>query len=97
MAIKTITAKRYRPSITFSERDLPEIADWKPGERYALVLEVEMNGIANEPDYSQMKPVGLGEAQKTLPKILRGSFEVKAVGVDTDYHQEYARRMAGRK
>lgn len=35
-----------RPSIYFTEKQLPEIESWKVGEKYKLVLEVEMIGFS---------------------------------------------------
>lgn len=32
----------FRPSFSLSEKDLPEIKDWKIGQKYMLEMEVEM-------------------------------------------------------
>lgn len=89
-----ITGKGYKPSVSFTEKELPQVVDWQPGKKYHLILEVEMTGVAKQPDYSSMP---LGTAKQEPPKIFRGSFDILAVGADEDYHTEYARRMAGRK
>ncbi len=89
-----ITGKGYKPSVSFTEKELPQVVDWQPGKKYHLILEVEMTGVAKQPDYSSMPP---GMVKQEPPKIFRGSFDILAVGADEDYHTEYARRMAGRK
>lgn len=96
--LKNISKKGFRPPITFSEKELPQILDWKPGQKYHLILEVEMTGIEKVRDWSVPTPIAQpSEKIPSPPKIFRGSFEVSAVGVDEDYHTEYARRMANRK
>lgn len=90
-----ISGKGYKPSVSFTEKELPQVIDWQPGKKYHLILEVEMTGVAKQPDYSSM-PMGLGAKQEP-PKVFRGSFDILAVGAGEDYHTEYARRMAGRK
>lgn len=90
-----ITGKGYKPSVSFTEKELPQVTDWQPGKKYHLILEVEMTGVTKQPEYESM-PLGNGE-KRELPKIFRGSFDILAVGADEDYHTEYARRMAGRK
>lgn len=39
--------------ITLTSKDLPEIADWKVGEHYELVLMVEQTGLNKDEMYTE--------------------------------------------
>lgn len=64
-----------RPSISFSETELPEIVDWKVKGKYKITILVEMNGTRIE-DYGRNK-------DKTC-----ASFRVDAVSVDQSQEKE---------
>lgn len=58
-----------RPTISFSEAELPELKDWMLNGKYRLEVEVEMTGTRIE-DYGSNK----GKAT--------GTFRVTKIGVD---------------
>lgn len=37
----------YPPSFSANEKQIPEIADWKVGEKYKMVIEVEMKRMSS--------------------------------------------------
>lgn len=41
-----------RPEFTVEEKSLPEMKDWKPGEKYKMVVEVEMISYRSDKDKS---------------------------------------------
>lgn len=63
------TSKEWdnRPSISFSESQLPEIKKWNVGEKYVLEVTVEMNGIRQE-DYGEEKGKYVGNFKVTSVK-----------------------------
>lgn len=89
------TNSKNPPRLHLTEKELPEVKTWKVGQKYYLIVEVEMTAVRKEVDYanSPMDMMARGDA----PKIISGDFEIRGVSVDTDYHTEYARRMGTRK
>ncbi len=87
---------RYKPGIIFNEKELPQVKSWKVGQKYHLMLEVEMTSLRKEIDYHIAPLEKMSDG--TAPKIISAGFEVKAVGAEEeDYGSEYARRMKGRR
>jgi len=54
MTIKESKMEIYRPSIEFSELELPEIKDWKIGEKYKVIMEIEQVSVKKK-DYGPNK------------------------------------------
>lgn len=50
MSVKEVmvSAHQVKPTITFTEKELPEIKDWKVGKKYELVVSVEMVGLEKD-------------------------------------------------
>lgn len=77
------------PSFTLTEKDLPQMKDWKVGEKYDLCVEVEMTKSMKGDEY----PMYGQEPDKSV----KGTFNIVSVGVDEeeeDYQTEYAKRMS---
>lgn len=60
-----------RPSIGFSERELPEIKDWKIGETYEITIRIEQTATRIE-DYGSKKG------------LICSSFRIDAVSFDSE-------------
>ena len=92
------------PTFSLSEKDLPEMKDWKVGDKYTLVIEVEMTKMMQGSEYPMYG---------TPPdKTIKGNFKVTSVAVEENddsetpskdpkssdaYEMEYAKRMSGKK
>lgn len=68
--------KPILPRISFSEKDLPEIRNWKVGSKYRIVIEVEQTALRSgmgsmfDPEYHDKK------------NVLSADFEVQQVGAE---------------
>jgi hypothetical protein len=78
-----------RPMLRLTSDVVPEIKDWKPGNKYRFYIEVEETAME----------VG-SEWDPNVPKdLVRASFVVESLAVDNedeeaeDYEMEYGRRM----
>lgn len=58
-----------RPDINFTEKELPEIKDWKVGEKYTVELEIEQTG---------MNIIGYGKDKGKMS----ATFKISKVGVE---------------
>ena len=80
-----VDKKAYRSTVSLNEKELPEMKDWKVGDKYKLILEVEMTGQRQGSDYASMPMPDMAMAQPGVrqepPKILTGEFRITAVGV----------------
>lgn len=64
-----------RPRISFKETEIPEVADWKIGETYTVLIKCEMQG-SSIMDYgndkgkvrAEFKIVGVGLADEEVKK-----------------------------
>lgn len=77
-----------RPRIEFTGQDIPELDDWDVGDKYTLVIEVEMTSMRK------------GSEWNDNDKETRATFKVNAVGVETEKkkgnllsNEEYAEMM----
>lgn len=60
----------FRPHVSFTAKELPELRDWKPGKKYKLEVEVEMKSLNAPGDR-------FGRSDKTP---MSGDFVVTKVG-----------------
>lgn len=87
ISINKVDKGSYRSNIALNEKELPQVKDWKVGEKYQLVIEVEMTGLQKISDYSAMKAPEISSsyapaARQEPPKLLQGEFKVLGVGVE---------------
>lgn len=79
---------RILPTIRLTDEDLPEIKDWKVGEKYTLVMEVEQISMRQGDEW---------QGADNKDKRIHATFKITNVGVedaeDPSYEQEYAQRM----
>ena len=61
----------YPPSFSANEKQIPELVDWKVGEKYILVIEVEMKRMSSYDNGTK--------------KNTDASFDVVAYSVSDDY------------
>lgn len=89
---KAMKNKRILPTISFTEEDLPEIKDWKVGDKYFLVMEVEQISLRQGSEWQ-------GE-EDDKAKETRATFKILSVGVNEgeteSYEEEYARKRSGK-
>lgn len=72
----------YLPTLRLKEVDLPQMSTWEVGEKYQLVIEVEMSQIGQENAYEK------GDGGDT-----EATFKITKVGVDTA-EKSYAEQVA---
>lgn len=79
---------RILPTVRLTDEDLPEIKDWKVGEKYTLVMEVEQLSMRQGDEW---------QGANSKDKRIHATFKITDVGVEEpdapDYHSEYANRM----
>lgn len=84
---------RIFPTFTIDNEDLPELKDWKVGEKYTLVMEVEQTSMRQGSEWQ-------GDTSKDKNKI-HATFKIVAIGVPEmepmTYGQEYAEKMGGKQ
>lgn len=68
--------KRILPRITLKGQDLPEMKGWKVGDKYMVVMEVEMVAMKQGQEY---------EFEPSDDKSTTGTFAIHAVG---EYEEE---------
>lgn len=89
---------KHFPSISISDKDLPEIKDWQIGGKYKLIVEVEMTAIRKNQEMLMMETK---ETPKETPKeTINATFDVRAIGIEeeeTDYHKDYAKKRSSAK
>lgn len=82
--------KKILPRVTIKGDDLPEIEDWKVGEKYMVVMEVEMVAMRKGKEY---------EFEPSDDKSTTGTFAIHALGEyeekEEDSETEYARMRSG--
>ncbi len=79
------------PTFTLTDQDLPEIADWKVGDSYKLVIEVEQVSMRQGSEWG-------GDTNKDNTRY--ATFKLKKVGIKKeekkeDYQNEYASKRSG--
>lgn len=80
---------RIYPTFDLDSEDLPELENWKVGEKYVLVMEVEQMSMRQGKDWQ-------GATDEKNDKKVRATFKVLKVGVkDENFEEEYARRRSG--
>lgn len=83
---------RIYPTFQIDDEDLPELKDWKVGEKYTLVMEVEQLSMRQGNEW---------QGSDSKDKKIHATFKILQVGVedkpDLTYEQEYAQRMGGKK
>lgn len=80
------------PTFQIDDEDLPELKDWKVGEKYTLVMEVEQLSMRQGNEW---------QGSDTKDKKVHATFKIISVGVEEPkeetYDEEYARRMSPKK
>lgn len=80
--------ERILPTVRLTDEDLPEIKNWKVGEKYTLVMEVEQTSMRQGNEW---------ESSASKDKRIHATFKITSVGVDepdeVGFEQEYANRM----
>lgn len=79
-----VEAEEFKPTVSFSAKQLPELKNWKVGSKYQLVLEVEQKSLREE-SYGKNKGELKGSFEVLNVKALKGKtpFEKGLTG-DTD-------------
>ena len=78
-------AKIY-PTFTIDDEDLPELKNWKIGEKYVLVMEVEEMAMRAGKEW---------QGSMDNDKKTHATFKILKVGVkDEKFEDEYARRRS---
>lgn len=76
------------PTFQLDDEDLPEIKDWKVGDKYMLIMEVEQLSMRQGNEWQG--------AEKD--KKVHATFKIISVGVEETeempYEEEYAQRMS---
>ncbi|MCK4830169.1 hypothetical protein KA005_81375 [bacterium] len=72
----------YLPTVRFNERDIPQMVDWEVGDKYRLIIEVEVSQLGQENAY-----------EKGDGGDLEASVKLTKVGVDTT-EKSYAEQVA---
>lgn len=97
----------HETTITLNSDQLPEIKDWKVGEKYSLCLDVEQSSMR----IGDMFDMPMGGGSKAQNDLVTATFKVKAVSVDqqdanepenateasgpgASFHEEYADRRS---
>lgn len=80
--LKSSTQPVKAPNVIRLDSDeLPDIRNWKPGQRYRIVLEVEqLNMKIGGPEYGGYEP---GESKKADPNEVSASFRI--IGAKPQY------------
>lgn len=90
-SFKEMNKVKIFPTFQLDSEDLPELADWKVGENYTLIMEVEEISMRQGQEWQ-------GEDKDNKVKA---TFKVLKVGVeepeDEGYEMEYAKRMSNKK
>lgn len=84
------------PTFSLTDADLPDIKDWKVGDKYTLVMEVEQISMRQGSEWQ-------GASDKD--KKVHATFKILEVGVEEEetddssdgYEAEYASRMSKTK
>ena len=88
-SFKEMNKVKIYPTFQLDDEDLPEIADWKVGGKYTLVMEVEQISMRQGSEWQ-----GDNKDNK-----IKASFKVLKVGVeepeDEGYEMEYAKKRSG--
>ncbi len=80
-------AKIY-PTFQMDSEDLPELKNWKVGEKYMLVMEVEQMAMRQGKEWQ-----GSNEKDNKV----YATFKVMKVGVEEkDFEREYANKRSGK-
>jgi hypothetical protein len=80
---------KYYPTFELDNEDLPDLKDFKVGEKRVLVLEVEQMSMRQGKEWQ-------GEGDKENDKKIKATFKILKVGVkDESFEDEYARKRAG--
>ena len=87
----------YKPHLTVSESDIPDIKNWQVDSTYSIVVKVKMKGIEKRPDYSDMEMMSPVDTPKKPKEKLFAEFEIEGMSVedDGDFEEEYAKKMKG--
>lgn len=72
---------RILPTVHLTDEDLPEIKDWKVGEKYTLVMEVEELSMRQGNEWQ-----GADEKDKRI----HATFKITSVGVEEEPESSYA-------
>jgi hypothetical protein len=84
---------RILPTIRLNDEDLPEIKDWKVGDKYTLVIDVEQTSMRQGNEWEG--------STGNKDKRIHATFKITKVGVEEPaeepYESEYARRMGPKK
>ena len=76
------------PTFQLDDEDLPEIKDWKVGEKYMLCMEVEQLSMRQGNEW---------QGADSKDKKVHATFKIISVGVEETeempYEEEYAQRM----
>lgn len=66
-------------TLRLTEKDIPNIKNWKVNETYKIEVIVKLKDLASEPDYSDVGPVNITEQTPVRkPKeIISGRFEIQ--------------------
>ena len=80
------------PTFQLDSEDLPELKDFKVGDKMTLVLDVEQLSMRQGSEW---------QGADTKDKKIHATFKIINVGIDTPdeltYGQEYAQRMSPKK
>lgn len=75
------------PTFQLDDEDLPEIKDWKVGEKYLLVMEVEQMSMRQGKEW---------QGADDKDKKVHATFKIMKVGVKEEkFEDEYARKRSG--
>lgn len=92
-SFKEMSKEKIYPTFQLDDEDLPDLKDWKVGEKYTLIMEVEQTSMRQGSEWQ-------GDNSKDKNKI-RATFKILKVGVEEpeedDYETEYAKRMSNKK
>ena len=84
-------AKIY-PTFQLDDEDLPELKDWKVGEKYTVIMEVEQLSMRQGSEW---------QGADTKDKKTYATFKILRVGVEEekeeDYETEYANKRSKSK
>jgi hypothetical protein len=75
------------PTFNLDSEDLPELADWKVGQKYMLEMQVEQMSMRQGKEW---------QGSSNDDKKVHATFKIMKVGVKKeDYQTEYARKRSG--
>lgn len=91
-SMKEDMKRKIYPTFQIDDEDLPELKDWKVGEKYTLVMEVEQLSMRQGNEW---------QGSDSKDKKVHATFKILSVGVEEKpeptYEEEYATRMGKRK